>query len=270
MTRNFFMEYTGLTLNRDGAVATITINRPEAANGLDMDTTISLMDAAITCSEDSTIRVVILTGAGDRFFTAGGDLKAFMSMGDEVGKGVKLMTTYLHQAVSRLTRMSAPLVCAVNGIAAGAGVSLAAIGDLTIAKESASFTLAYTNGGLSPDGSSTFFLPRLIGLRRTQELMITNRKLSASEAADWGLITKAVPDADFDAEVQALAQKLANGPTQAYGGVKSMLAETFGSTLEHQMELEARIISKLIQGKDAQEGMRAFAAKERPNYKGQS
>ncbi len=264
------MELKGITFEKSNGIATIKFNRPDAANGLDMDATISLMNAAVECSEDASIRAVILTGSGERFFSAGGDLKAFTSMGDQVGQGVKLMTMYLHQAVSRFTRMNAPLICAVNGIAAGAGVSLAAMGDLVLAKESASFTLAYTNGGLSPDGSSTFFLPRLIGMRRTQELMITNRKLSAAEAQDWGLVTTAVPDGEFEAEVQKLAERLAKGPTQAYGGVKRMLAETFNSSLEHQMELEARTISGLIQGEDAQEGMRAFAAKERPDYKGQS
>ena len=264
------MDYKGIAFEKNGGIATITFDRPDAANGLDMDATISLMNAAVECSEDSSIRAVILTGRGDRFFSAGGDLKAFTSMGDQVGQGVKLMTMYLHQAVSLFQRMNAPLICAVNGIAAGAGVSLAAMGDLVLAKESASFTLAYTNGGLSPDGSSTYFLPRVIGLRRTQELMITNRKLSATEAQDWGLVTRAVPEAEFEDEVQKLAERLAAGPTQAYGGVKSMLVETFNSSLEHQMELEARTISRLIQGDDAQEGMRAFAAKERPNYKGQS
>ncbi len=264
------MDYTGITFKKNDGIATITFNRTDAANGLDMDTTISFMNAAVDCSEDSSIRAVILTGAGDRFFSAGGDLKAFTSMGDQVAQGVKLMTMYLHQAVSRLTRMNAPLICAVNGVAAGAGVSLAAMGDLVIAKESASFTLAYTNGGLSPDGSSTYFLPRVIGMRRTQELMITNRKLSAQEALDWGLVTKVVGDDDLSEEVQKLAERLAKGPTQAYGGVKSLLAETFSSGLEHQMEAEARTIARLISGEDAQEGMRAFAAKERPNYKGQS
>ena len=126
--------------------------------------------------------------------------------------------------LTRLASMNAPLIAAVNGVAAGAGMSLAAACDLVIAAESATFTMAYTAAGLTPDGSSTWFLPRLIGLRRTQELMLTNRRLSAAEALDWQLVNQVVPDDQLAAQVDKLASRLASGATHAFGVVKKLLA----------------------------------------------
>ena len=179
------------------------------------------------------------------------------------------MTVYFHAAISRLARMDAPVVIAVNGTAAGAGFSLAASGDITMAATSAKFVSAYTAGGLSPDGSSTFFVPRLLGWRKAMELMLTNRALTASEAAEWGLINKAVPDDDLMDEATALARTLANGPTKAFGKVKQMLQTTFSETLESQMEIESRNIADLTRTADLHEGLAAFIAKRRPEYKGE-
>ena len=140
--------------------------------------------------------------------------------------------------------------------------------DLAIAKESAGFTMAYTNAGLAPDGSSTFFLPRRIGDRRARELMLTNRMLTAAEAVDWGVINQAVPDAEFDETVATLAARLAKGPTRAFGAVKSMLNETFEHGLESQMELEARAISSMAETADGREGIAAFLEKRKPEFNG--
>jgi 2-(1,2-epoxy-1,2-dihydrophenyl)acetyl-CoA isomerase len=250
---------------KDG-VATLTLDRPKA-NGIDLEMGRALMHAAIRCHEDKDVRAVVLTGAGS-MFCAGGDLKSFVGFGKDLPAALLELTTYLHAATSRLLRMRAPLVTAVNGTAAGAGMSLAISGDLVLAAESASFTMAYTAAGLAPDGSSSWLMPRLIGLRRTQELMLTNRTLSAREAAEWGLVTRVVPDADLQAEAAALAGKLAQGPTRAYGVVKSLLAETFSTAYEAQLEHEARGIASMAGTPDGQEGVRAFVEKRTPRFTG--
>jgi 2-(1,2-epoxy-1,2-dihydrophenyl)acetyl-CoA isomerase len=248
-------------------VATVTLNRPDAANAMNRALMKELMDAAILCDEDPAIRAVVLTGAG-RFFCAGGDLASFAAAGDGLPALLKELTVYLHAAVSRFTRMDAPVVAAVNGTAGGGGMSLACATDVAIAAESARFTMAYTNAGLVPDGSSTFFLPRLVGERRARELMLTDRVLTAREAFEWGLVTRVVPDGDALPEAQALAAKLAQGPTAAYGATKRLLASSATQGLETQMELEARAIADAGRGHDAREGIAAFLEKRRPSFVG--
>jgi 2-(1,2-epoxy-1,2-dihydrophenyl)acetyl-CoA isomerase len=248
------------------SVATLTLDRPKA-NGIDLDMGRALMHAAIRCHEDPAIRAVLLTGAGS-MFCAGGDLKHFAGLGRDLPAALLELTTYLHAATSRFARMRAPLVVAVNGAAAGAGMSLAVSGDLVLAADSASFTMAYTAAGLSPDGSSSWLLPRLCGIRRTQELMLTNRTLGAAEAQAWGLVTRVVPAAKLLEEAQALARELAAGPTRAYGVVKSLLAETFSTAYEAQLEHEARGIAAMAGTPDGQEGIRAFVEKRAPRFTG--
>jgi len=259
--------YENLLFDVREGVATVTLDRPDAANGIDLTLGRELMQAAIRCDEDPAIRAVVLTGAG-KMFCAGGDLKAFASYGDDLSKGLKELTVYLHAATSRFARMEAPLVTAINGSAAGAGMSLAVASDIAIAAVSAKFTMAYTAAGLSPDGSSTYYLPRLIGMRRTQELMLTNRRLSAEEAMAWGLLTKVVPDEALAAEARKVAERLAQGPTRAYGAVKALLASSLNESLETQMELEARGIAAMGRSADGREGIRAFLEKRAPKFTG--
>jgi 2-(1,2-epoxy-1,2-dihydrophenyl)acetyl-CoA isomerase len=256
-----------LLLDVTAGVATITLNRPKAANGIDLTLGHALMQAAIECDENPEVRAVVLTGAG-KMFCAGGDLKAFAGFGDALPARLKELTTYLHAATSRFARMNAPLICAINGVAAGAGMSLAVSGEFAIAGESTKLTMAYTGAGLSPDGSSSFFLPRLIGVRRTQELMITNRRLSADEALEWGLLSKVVADDALLEEAQSLASQLAQGPTRAYGQVKQLLATSFSETLETQLELESRGIAAMASTPDGREGIAAFVEKRAPKFSG--
>jgi 2-(1,2-epoxy-1,2-dihydrophenyl)acetyl-CoA isomerase len=261
------MSRPGLSFEVEGSVARLTLDRPDAANAIDLALGRELMEAAIRCDEDARIRAVLLTGAG-RFFCAGGDLKSFAARGDALPAALKELTVHLHAAISRFARMRAPLVVAVNGAAAGAGMSLAVMGDLVLAAESAKFTMAYTAAGLAPDGSSTWMLPRLIGVRRTQELMLTNRVLSAAEAQAWGLVTRVVPDADLAGEAAALAARLAAGPTRAFGSVKALLAGSLGEGLETQMEHEARAIAACAGSADGREGIRAFLDKRAAKFTG--
>ena len=248
-------------------VATIVFNRPDAANAMDLDVMRDLMGLSIRCDEDPGIRAAVVTGHG-RFFSAGGDVTAFSEAGDEAGALIKEMTAYFHAAVSRFNRMDAPLIAAVNGMAAGAGWSLAASCDITVAAESARFLSAYTAASLSPDGSSTYFVPRLIGFKRSMELMLLNRRLSAAEALEWGLITKVVPDEQLMDDVMALARELAQGPTLTYGAVKRLIHESFSETLESQMERESREIAALTHTHDGKEGFAAFVEKRTSRFKG--
>jgi 2-(1,2-epoxy-1,2-dihydrophenyl)acetyl-CoA isomerase len=162
--------------------------------------------------------------------------------------------------------MDAVLIVAVNGIAAGAGFSLAIAGDLVLAGSSASFTMAYTRAGLSPDGSSSFYLPRLVGLRKSQELMLTNRTLSAAEASAWGLVTDVVEDSDLLNRADALATQVASAAKKSNAAVKKLLLMTYGNGLEEQMEIEGRSIAECANSADGREGIDAFVAKRRPEF----
>lgn len=259
------MPYEHIDLTVHGAVATITLNRPNEANAINLQLAKDLCYAAMVCDETPSIRAVVLTGNG-RFFCAGGDISTFAAAGDAVPHLLKEITTYLHSAVSRLARGNAPVIAAINGAAAGAGFSLACAGDLAIAAESASFTMAYTRIGLVPDGSSTYFLPKIVGPRRALELMLTNRTLSAQEALDWGILNKVVADADLQAEAAKLAASLAAGPTLAYGRTKALVGAELD--LEAQMELETRAISDSARSADGKAGIAAFLAKQKPVFKG--
>jgi 2-(1,2-epoxy-1,2-dihydrophenyl)acetyl-CoA isomerase len=248
-------------------VARITLNRPDAANALDMEMGRDLMHASIRASEDPAVRAVIITGAG-KMFSGGGDLKSFAAQEDHLPAHLKEVALYLHAAISRFVRMDAPVIAAVNGSAGGAGMSLCLFADLVLAAESAKFTLAYTRAGLSPDGGSTYFLPRIIGVRRALELALTNRVLTAREAMDWGIVTRVVPDAELQGEAQTLAKQLASGATRALGAAKRLLHHSSSESLETQMELEAQAIADQARTADAREGIAAFIAKRPANFKG--
>ncbi len=252
---------------RDG-VARVTLNRPEAANALDLQMSRELMAAAIRCDEERAVRAVLLEARG-KLFCAGGDLQSFAGAGEGMPALIKEMTSYLHAAVSRFARMRAPLITAVGGPAAGAGMSLACSGDLVLASSRARFTLAYTKVGLAPDGSSSFVLPRLVGARRTLDLMLTNRTLSAEEAEAWGLVSRVVPAESLAAEAESLAAELASGPTEAYGLAKALVSDSLQHGLETQMERESRAIAAAARTADAREGVAAFLAKRAPTFKGE-
>lgn len=261
------MELETLKFGVEESVATITLNRPEAANAMSPLMARELSRVAIRCDDDPDIRAVVITGEG-RLFCAGGDLGIFAEAGAGAGSLIKEMAGDLHMGLSRLARMSAPVIGAVNGTAGGAGMSLVMATDIAIAAQSAKFTMAYTKVGLAPDGSSTFFMPRKIGDRKTRELMLTNRVLSSEEAEAWGVVNRVVPDGEALAEAMALAKDLAKGPTASFGAVKSLLNETFEHGLEAQMELEARAIAERAAGPDGREGIKAFLEKREPNFKG--
>ena len=262
------MSYETLTFERDGGVAIIKLNRPEAANSLDVKMSEELVKVATHCDSNADIRAVVLTGNG-KMFCAGGDLKSFAAQGDDMPEYMRYTTTGLHAAISRFARMNAPYLVAVNGMAAGAGFSIAITGDLVFAAESAKFTEAYTRIGVSPDGSSTYFLPRPVGATKAKRLIFMNDVLSAQEAFEWGLVTEVVPDDKLMNRTLECAHELAAGPTLAYGEAKRLIADTFSNTLETQMELETRAICGLASHtEDAKAGIHGFANKEKFTFNG--
>lgn len=258
------MSYQTLRFDQSGPITRITLNRPDAANGMNDAMTAELADAAARCDVDQT-KAVILTGAG-RFFCAGGDLKAMA--GSPLGPGpfVKGIADDLHRAISRFARMDVVLITAVNGIAAGAGFSLAISGDLVVAARSASFTMAYTRAGLSPDGSASYYLPRLVGVRRAHDLMLTNRTLSAAEAEQWGLVNYVVEDAELVARTDQLAGEIAAGAKGSNAAVKKLILASFDNGIEAQMDLESRLIAQNADCADGREGIDAFLNKRPPRF----
>ena len=261
------MSYETWTYEISGNVGLVTIYRPDAANAMSPLCAREFNHLSREIEGNRDVRAVVLTGAG-KMFCAGGDLGAFAAAGDQ-GRSLLLeMTGDLHLGLSRMARMPAPVIAAVNGTAAGAGFSLVMSCDLAVSAAGAVYTMAYTRAGLSPDGSSTYYMPRKIGDRRTRELMLTNRVLSAEEALDWGVVNEVVADDQVVERAMALATELASGPTGAFGRVKELLNQTFDNGLETQMEFEARAIAARIETADGKEGIDAFFNKRKPQFIG--
>ncbi len=262
--------FTSITLEHDPAtgVATITLDRAEAANAMNCPMAAELRRAAVILAHDPDVRAVLIRSFG-KVFCGGGDLAAFAGLSaQELPAYVDNLTIDLHAAVARLAKMDAPVVVAVSGSAGGAGMSLVAACDLVVAGESAKFTMGYTKAGLMPDGTSSFFLARVVGLRRATDLVLTNRVLTAREAEDWGLVNRVVPDAEVQAAALELATNLATGPTRSFGLAKRVLIEGASSSLEEAMERESRSIGLAGATADAREGIAAFLGKRAANFRG--
>jgi 2-(1,2-epoxy-1,2-dihydrophenyl)acetyl-CoA isomerase len=259
------MSDSPLMLKLDGAIATLTLNRPDAGNAITLELARQLVAAAIRCDTDPAIRCVVLTGTG-RLFCAGGDIGVLSSGGAQSAAVLSELAGTLHMAISRLARMPKPLLVLVNGPAAGAGLGLAVLGDVVLATASAHFTAAYTAIGMTPDGGTSWQLPRLIGLRKAQEMILTNRRVSAAEAETMGLITRAIDDSKFAAEGAAMAQRLAQSATRAVGAARALLIASFGADLESHLELEARTISAASAGAESREGIAAFKEKRKADF----
>ncbi|GLR68583.1 enoyl-CoA hydratase [Acidocella aquatica] len=252
-------------LTREGAVARLTLNRPEAGNAIDPAMAKALREAAISCAEDPGIRCVVLRASG-RVFCAGGDIGAFSSRLESLGALTRTLTADLHAAMAIFARMEKPLVTAVNGPAAGAGFSLALAGDLVLAGQSAVFAPAYGGIGLSPDGGASWLLPRLVGLRRAQEMLLLGLRLSAEQALAERMITRLCPDETLQAEADAMAARVAGGAVRAWGRTRALLLESFAATLPAQLEAEARAIAQSGNDAEAREGIAAFLAKRKPDF----
>jgi 2-(1,2-epoxy-1,2-dihydrophenyl)acetyl-CoA isomerase len=252
---------------RDGAVATITLWRPDALNALSLELARALASAVESVDTDATVRCVVLAAAGAAF-CAGGDLKEFATNASRIAEHTRELSKMLHHAQARLVLMEKPVIVAVNGAAAGGGFGLALSGDIVIAAESARFTPAYPRIGAAPDGGFTYFVPRLVGLRRAQELYFLDRSLAAREALEWGLVTRVVADAELAREAALLAARLAAGPTRAFAFAKRLFHESMGGALEAQLERESLAISESAATEDWAGANRAFLEKQKPEFRG--
>ncbi|HEV7716279.1 MAG TPA: enoyl-CoA hydratase/isomerase family protein [Steroidobacteraceae bacterium] len=248
-----------------GAVAIVTLNRPDVSNTLNLQVAMDLLAAAMTCGRNPAIRAVVLTGAGKNF-CFGGDLRGMLAKGKSADAYLRELTTYLHEAISHFVRMDAPVIAAVNGTAAGAGVGLVAMADLAVCGAGAKFNLAYTGVGLTPDAGTSFLLPRAVGAKRAMELILLNRTLSADEALNWGLVNQVVPDSEVLAQALRVGEQLAAGATQAYGQAKRLLAHSLGA-LESQMVLESQTIATQAGSAEGLEGITAFLDKRKPAFR---
>ena len=259
---------SSVVFERQGDTGWITLNRPGAFNAMNQEVMQRLSEIANACACDRTLRALVITGAGDKAFSAGGDVSAFAENPDQVDRLLQDMTTLLHSAIARFSRLPVPVIGAVNGMTAGAGLGLMACCDLVIAADTARFTSAYTQIGFCPDGSTSYYLTQQLGPRRAKEFFITNRILDADTALDWGLVNRVVPAERLQDTVREFAAMLAAGPTQAYAQVKHLVNSAHSNTLETQLELEAERITALSTTGDGREGVQAFLEKRPARFTG--
>jgi 2-(1,2-epoxy-1,2-dihydrophenyl)acetyl-CoA isomerase len=270
---------------RRGAVGIITIDRCEHFNSLDVATAQDLRRAGLRFARDESVRVVVIRGAGGLFSSgadlkyvrAGGDggdldyLKAgAQSQGGGFGDVLKQIVEYIHSTISEIRRAPKPFIAAVDGVAAAGGFGIAMACDLVIASERASFEWAYGRTGLTGAESSTFLLPRLLGLRRAMELVLLSPRLDAQRALELGLVTAVHPTDNFEAEVFALAERLAAGPTRAWAAAKMLINQACGiEGLEPHMDSEIESLTRVANGRDFADGLDAFIAKRPPRFRGE-
>ena len=253
-----------LLVTRQGAIATLLFNRPEAMNALDVPTARALLAAMQDIAQDTSVRAVLLKGAG-RAFVAGGDLATLQA--DPVQGAADLLAP-LNQALLLLQGLNAPVIAQVHGAAAGAGLSLMLMCDFVLAAEGTKFNLAYINLGTSCDVGASWALPRLVGLGRALEIAMLGEAFTAPQAQQWGLIHRAVPAAELDAAVQQLAQRLASGPTRAYGHMRRLMRASLTRDLATQLQAEAQAFDDCAHSADLREGIEAFYAKRPAAFQG--
>jgi len=255
------MDYETLIVERRGAELRITLNRPDTMNAWNLQFGAELRRVVDDAATDQEVRAVTITGAG-RGFSSGADLKAGFDRTPEGHPDVLTpLTERYHPIIAGIRRMPKPVLAAVNGPAVGIGASLAFAADISIARESAYFMLAFVNIGLVPDGGSSLLVPERIGFTRATAMAMLGERVPASRAVDLGLITRAVPDDAFEAEVDAMAEKLATGPTRAYAGIKRQLNAWAFARMDEQLDLEASIQQEAAASGDFTEGVQAFLEK---------
>jgi 2-(1,2-epoxy-1,2-dihydrophenyl)acetyl-CoA isomerase len=248
-----------------GAVTQVTLNRPPALNPMDRALAAELADAMERLAADDSVRCIVVTGAG-RAFSAGGDLRAMQD--DTTLDFVAALREGMNRVISAMRSMPKPVICSVNGVAAGAGVGLALAGDVVLAARSASFCQAFARVGLVPDAGNTWLLPRAVGDSRARAMMITTDTIAAEQALAMGMVWKLCDDADLAAQTDALADRLAYMPTRSFALIKQALLSSQNNALSQQLELEAALQHQAGQTEDFQEGMAAFLNKRKPAFTG--
>ena len=273
-----------IRIEQTGGVGWLVIDRRERFNSLDVRTARDLRKAGLKLARDPSVRAVVLRGTG-HVFCSGADLKYIRGGGDSEGLGYlspearetpkgygaifRQILEYIHSTISEIRRAPKPFIAAVDGACAAGGLGLAMACDLVVASERSTFEYAYFKTGLSGAESSTFFLPKLVGLRRAADLALLNPRLSAREAKDMGLVSAVFPDASFDEETAALAARLAAGPTSAMAAAKRLMNEAAGvDRLDHHLDRELDELGRVADGPDFAEGIRAFFEKATPHFEG--
>tara|TARA_Y100001968_G_scaffold248364_1_gene232893 strand:+ start:66 stop:866 length:801 start_codon:yes stop_codon:yes gene_type:complete len=258
--------------NIDNNITIISLNRPKSLNALNADLANELFSSLSNVEHSKNCRCLIIRGNGGHFM-AGGDLKSFSTeldnAPDERRKHFELFIGIVHPIIQCIKRMPKPVIASVEGAAGGFGMSLMMACDLVIASDKSFYTMAYSSIGTSPDGSSTWFLPRLVGLKKAMELALLSERFDSTKALDMGLINKVVPSNLLERETLELASKLAEGPTYAYAHTKRLINSSMENHLDSQLQAEAECFSDCASTDDFAEGVSAFIEKRKPKFKGQ-
>ena len=261
------MSYETITYHAADGVGHLRLDRPEGANAVCEQFAAELRSVMAEIEFDPEVRAVSVTHEG-KVFCAGGDLKEFHAQGADLPKHGAALLANFHTAIYRMNRMPKPFVAGIRGSAGGAGLSFAGAFDLVISGESAKYTMAYTRAGMTPDGTSSYFIGRHIGLRRMLDLTLTNRVLDAATAESWGLVNRVLPDDDVDQAAADLAAELAAGAPYAVGHAKQVIYNGFDHMLEAAGEYEATLITGAMATNDGQEGIASFVEKRKPTWTG--
>ncbi|MBD2701484.1 enoyl-CoA hydratase/isomerase family protein [Spirosoma sp. BT702] len=264
--------FENLLYETSDGVCRITLNRPQVYNALSASLIRDITGAVEAAGADNQVRVVLITGSGDKAFSSGADLKEGFAQaaasGGQLALGESLRATY-HPMIMAIRQLSKPVIGRINGVAAGAGCSLALACDVVICADEAYFSQIFVNIGLMPDAGSTFFLPRLVGPQRAFDLCSTGRRVYGPEAAQIGLVSRSVPYSNLDDTVEEVVRYYVSAPTRAIGTMKQVLNQSFYATLDQQLEQEADNQDKLGRSADAAEGIGAFLMKRKANFSGQ-
>lgn len=258
--------YTNLEVRHVDGVARLTLGGSNALNALDQETADELLQAVVELTEDDSVRCIAITGAGDAF-GVGADLSQLEGNSSDAPTIRRLAST-LHDAIVQLHQAEKPVVTAINGIAAGAGFSLALVGDIILVSDEARLEYAYQRVGLTGDGGSTFFLPRLVGLRKAKEIALLGEPIEPDEAVSLGIATETVPAGELDERLTELSAQLAAGPTKAFGATKRLISESFERALPAQLAHETDVIARATHTEDYARGHTAFMSKDEPEFTG--
>jgi 2-(1,2-epoxy-1,2-dihydrophenyl)acetyl-CoA isomerase len=259
--------YDNFAVSRDDDIVTVRMDSTSTMNGFSPEFLEEFREITMGLREDDSVRAVVLTGSKDAY-SVGADIAPFD--GDERdGRRLRYLASTLHEVVRELLQLRAPLITAVNGVAAGAGFSLALLGDVVLVSDEASLRFAYPAIGLTGDGASTFLLPRLVGLRKAREIVLMDEPIAPTEAVSLELATEMVPDSELAAHADDVAAELAAGPTVAYGETKRLLLESFDRSLEEQLAAETNAMARATKTADYRRGYEAFFGDEEATFEGQ-
>ena len=253
------------TLNK--GIGVLNLNRPDYGNAMNLEMTEELLKIAKFCLNEESLRVLLISSESEKF-CVGGDLTEMVEKKEGKSAHIASMANNLHNALLDFSNIPAPIIIAINGVAAGGGFSLVLTGDYVIASEKAKFISAYTASGLTPDGSCTYHLAKHVGLLRAKEIILMNKLLNSKQAFEWGIVTEVIDSNEIKKRSTELANHFSNGPTQTFGAVKKLLNSSHTNSYKDQLALEAFTISNIVNTYDATHGLESFHAKQKPKFIG--